>query len=142
MVYCPYMATECIFCKIVAGDLPAAVVYETDTELAFLDINPVNAGHTLVIPKKHHTDIHDTPEETLVSLIRTVKKVAHAVNKGVSANGINIHVNNARAAGQIVPHMHMHVIPRFENDGIAMWKQHPYPEGEMNAVQQKIRNAF
>lgn len=136
------MPTECIFCKIVAGELPAAVVYETDTELAFLDINPVNAGHTLVIPKEHHTVIYNTPDETLASLMHAVKKVTHAVKKGVGADGINLHVNNERAAGQDVPHVHVHIVPRFENDGIAMWKQHPYLEGEIDVVQQKIRSAF
>jgi histidine triad (HIT) family protein len=136
------MKTDCVFCQIRLGELPNATIYEDDDILAFLDINPVNAGHTLVIPKEHYNTIYDTPEETLLSLIRVVKKVSTAVKTGTEATGINVHLNNELDAGQVIPHIHFHVIPRFKNDGIKMWEQYPYPEGALETVQEKIRNAL
>ena len=113
---------DCIFCKIIAGEIPSTAVYEDDNVFAFLDITPVNPGHTLVVPKKHSTNVLDTDDETLASLFPAVKQVAHAVKKGMEAEGINIHINNGSAAGQVVPHLHLHIIPRYADDGLHLWK--------------------
>lgn len=133
------MDTSCIFCKIVAGEIRSHTVYEDEEILAFLDINPVQKGHTLVIPKEHYTNIHDTPEKVLHALMSATQKVAGAIKEGVGATGLNIHINNEHDAGQIIFHTHIHIIPRFKDDGLEMWKQHPYPEGVAEDVQEKIR---
>ena len=112
---------DCIFCKIVKGEIPSAKVYEDKNILAFLDITPVNFGHTLVIPKEHYKNIHDTPDDVLAKLFPVVKKIADAVKKGMAVEGINIGMNNGEAAGQVVSHFHIHVMPRSPNDGHKLW---------------------
>lgn len=135
--------TDCIFCKIVAGTLPSSKVYEDGEVLAFLDIAPVNIGHTLVIPKKHFVDIHDTPETTLCAMMHAAKKVAKAIKKMVGAEGINININNEPAAGQIIFHTHLHVIPRYTEDGFKLWHgRRGYNEGERDEIAQKITQAL
>ena len=134
------MSSDCIFCKIVAGDIPASKIYEDEDTLAFMDIGPVVKGHALVIPKQHHDPITGTPPETLQKLIVTVQKVAQAQIDGLGAKGINISQANGALAGQVVSHIHFHVIPRFENDGHQRnWipKQYDNPE-EMNQIAGKI----
>jgi histidine triad (HIT) family protein len=111
------MSDECVFCKIVRGDLPATKVYEDGAVLAFLDIGPVVKGHTLVIPKAHHNPITDTPPEVLHQLIGVVQRVARALFAGLRAEGVSVSQANGRPAGQVVPHIHFHVIPRFAADG-------------------------
>lgn len=110
---------DCIFCKIVNKEIPANVVYEDASTIAFLDINPINPGHTLVIPKKHFVDIKDTSDDVLSQLIKTTRKIADALSK--MADGVNIGQNNGKAAGQLVMHVHFHVIPRYDKDGLKHW---------------------
>ncbi len=119
--------TDCIFCKIVNKELPANIVYEDKETLAFLDRSPVNKGHTLVIPKKHTLNLLTVEDTELQKIMLTVKKVALALSQ--LWEGVNIGMNNNRAAGQIVDHLHVHVIPRFSNDGIKLWSGKKY-EGE------------
>ena len=119
---------DCLFCKIIKGDIPATKVYEDKQCLAFLDINPINKGHTLVIPKQHCKDIYDVPEETLKSVSIAAKKVSIAVKKAMGCDGVNIGMNNGASAGQVIFHMHFHVMPRFENDGHEHWKGTPYSD--------------
>lgn len=134
---------DCIFCKIVRGELPATKVYEDKDTLAFLDINPVNIGHVLVIPKGHHANIFEIPEKDLLDVVRTVKKVSHAVKKGLQADGINVTINNEPAAGQVVFHLHIHIIPRTVNDGFKHWSgRRNYQEGEKEIVTEKITKAL
>jgi histidine triad (HIT) family protein len=130
--------TECIFCKIINGEISAARIYEDEHTYAFLDINPTNPGHTLVVPKKHFRNIFDTPEDTLARIMSTAKKIAPAIKSGTEADAINLIMNNERAAGQLVYHTHLHVIPRFEDDGFRHWKGTPYKEGEIDKVAEKI----
>ncbi len=114
---------DCIFCKIVRGEVGVEKVYEDDHVIAFLDIMPANAGHCLVIPKKHYETLIETPDEELEKLILATKKLAKAVARAVKAHGYNILQNNYEAAGQQVRHLHFHVIPRFNRDGINLhWK--------------------
>jgi histidine triad (HIT) family protein len=105
------MSETCTFCKIVRNEAPASPVYEDDKVIAFLSIRPINIGHTLVVPKKHYKNIYEMPEEEVAHLYKIVKKVAYAVKNAVSAEGIRIVQNNGEAAGQVIFHLHVHVIP-------------------------------
>ena len=109
--------SDCIFCKIVAGEIPCCKVFEDEQTLVFMDIGPVIKGHMLVIPKNHYDPILDTPDEVLQHLITVVKKMAAAQKKALKADGCNIIQNNGKVSGQAVPHLHFHIIPRFANDG-------------------------
>ena len=130
---------DCIFCKIVSGIIPSYKVYEDEDTLAFLDIAPVNYGHTLVIPKKHYKNFEEIPEEELCKLMKTVKKVGLAVKEQLCALGYNACVNNDPIAGQIIPHIHFHIIPRAEGDGIKLWPQGKYGDGEIDEVLDQLQ---
>ena len=132
----------CIFCEVIEGKRPAMNVYEDDDVLAFLDIMPVNKGHTLVVPKKHFINLYDLPEDELAKVMTAVKKIALAVKKGVQADGINIGMNNGLAAGQMIFHAHLHVIPRFKDDGLRHWPQKTYTGTEIQEYKDKIHHAF
>jgi histidine triad (HIT) family protein len=129
----------CIFCKIINGEIPSYKVYEDGQVLAFLDINPVNPGHTLVVPKKHVANIEETDEETLCQVMKIVKKVGQSLKKNLGAEGYNVLENNDPVAGQVVPHLHFHVTPRLENDGLDLWPQKQYKENEAEEVLNKIK---
>jgi len=132
---------DCIFCKIIKGEIPCAKIYEDKEFLAFLSIGPINKGHTLVVPKKHSENLFDFPEET--NLIEFLKKVAKAVVNGTGADGFNLSLNNGKAAGQLVLHTHFHIIPRFNNDGLKSWPEEGYAnKEEMEDYRKKISNAL
>lgn len=133
---------SCIFCKIVAGEIPSYKVYEDEDVYAFLDIAPVNYGHTLVVTKKHFANMEEIPEEELCQLIKAVKKVGKAIKEGLSAAGYNIGENNDPVAGQVVPHIHFHVMPRRADDGLRLWPQGKYGNGEAEKVAKKIKSAL
>jgi len=134
---------DCIFCKIVAGDIPAEKVYEDGNVVAFLDMHPVNIGHTLVLPKAHYTNIYDTPDDEMARMAVIIKKLSIAIKKAISADGINIEMNNEPVAGQLVFHTHIHIVPRVEGDGFIHWHgPRPYHEGEMKEVGAKIHAAL
>lgn len=136
------MNNDCIFCKIVKNELPAEIVYEDDKVIAFLDIKPVNPGHTLVIPKKHFENIHDTPDEMVGKLAIAAKKIAGAIQTNLGAGGVNIGMNNGAAAGQLVFHAHIHVMPRYGKDSFKLWSGKEYKSGEREAVAAKIRSSL
>lgn len=130
---------DCIFCRIAKKEIPASVVYEDADSLAFLDINPLNLGHVLVIPKKHYETIGEIPEKEIGELAKTIRKVAIAVQKATGAPGLNITQNNGKAAEQLVPHAHFHIIPRLEGDGVVM--THPrrtYSKEQMEETRKRI----
>ncbi|MBI5731782.1 MAG: HIT family protein [Candidatus Magasanikbacteria bacterium] len=131
--------SECVFCKIISNEIPSVKVYETGRVLAFLDINPVNPGHVLVVPKEHYTNMLETPEEVLKELIAAAKKIAPAVLKGTGASAFNLTVNNGPEAGQVVAHTHFHIIPRFNGDGYRLWGGRAYAASEMEEAGKKIR---
>ena|SRR3989344_1525911 len=133
---------DCIFCKIIRGELPSSKIYEDEDVLAFLDIKPVNPGHTLVVPKKHFESIYDTPDDLVAKMSVVAKKIAGAVQKNLGAEGVNIGMNNGRAAGQIVFHAHIHVMPRYAKDSFKLWTGRDYGKGEREIVTEKIRNGF
>lgn len=131
---------DCVFCKIVAGEIPCYKVYEDDDFLAFLDMYPVNNGHTLVIPKKHYDNIFELPENVASKYFVVVKKIAEIVKKIMNADGINIGMNNLPAAGQVVFHSHIHVIPRFKNDGLNHWGNKEVDPLEMQRIANEMNN--
>ena len=111
------MTEDCLFCKIISGEIPSYRVYEDEAVYAFLDIYPASEGHTLVAPKKHFDSFTDLGAEDVAALFEAARKVTLALEKAFSANGMNIGVNNGEVAGQEVPHVHVHVIPRKKGDG-------------------------
>ena len=125
-----------IFEKIIAGEIPCHKVYENEFVFAFLDASPHNPGHTLVVPKKPFKDIFEIPKSELSELIQAVQFLGSKIKTAVGANGIKISMNNGKAAGQIVFHAHIHIIPKFEKDN---WpKNYQYEDGEALEVQSKI----
>jgi len=134
--------TNCLFCKIIAGEIPAEKVYEDADTLAFLDIRPVNPGHTLVIPKEHYENVFDAPEAVWTKVAQSVKKVAHAIQEGLPVGDLNIAMNNGAHAGQVVFHAHVHIMPRHEGDGFELWHGTAYQDGQAKVVAEKIRKAL
>jgi histidine triad (HIT) family protein len=117
--------SSCIFCKIVAGEIPCHKVYEDKNYLAFLDIHPISRGHTLVIPKNHSPDLlHATPNERK-GLLEIVTKIAPAILRATSASAFNLGINTGKESGQIVFHTHVHIIPRSTRDGLKSWENLP-----------------
>ncbi|HQT45295.1 MAG TPA: HIT family protein [Candidatus Micrarchaeota archaeon] len=112
------MDTGCIFCKIVAGKMPSSKIYEDNHTVAVLDIFPACPGHTLVIPKDHHADFFDTPAATLAHVAHASKKVAHRLREALGVDSVNIINNSGANAGQVVFHLHFHVVPRSAGDGL------------------------
>ena len=136
------MGCDCVFCRIVAGELPAEKVYEDGDVVAFMDINPVAKGHTLVVPKAHSDPITDTPDDVLAKVIAVVRKVARAQFQALRAEGVSVSQANGRAAGQEVPHIHFHVIPRFEAAGRS-WAPGKYDNpGQMREYATQLRGAL
>jgi len=117
---------NCIFCKIAAGDVPSARIAESPLAVAFLDVGPIATGHALIVPREHYRTIDDAPPEQVAAVFAMAARVASALKRALGAEGVNVLQNNGRCAGQVVPHMHVHVIPRREGDGIN-W---PWPAAE------------
>ena len=114
---------KCIFCLIAKGEIPCAKVYEDDCVLAFLDLSPVHPGHTLVIPKTHYKDMLEVSCDIAPAVFAALKKVGAAVMKATGASGFNVMQNNGLSAGQTMFHIHWHIIPRFDGDGLGVWEQ-------------------
>lgn len=136
------METDCIFCKIVAGEIPSTKIYEDTDTLAFLDIRPVNPGHTLVIPKAHYRNVLDVPEDVWEKVAKTARVVAKAVRTGTGAEGVNVSSSHEPSAGQEVFHLHLHIIPRFSSDGLTHWPRGAYADGESKKVTESIKNSL
>jgi len=117
-----YTDKDCLFCKFIRKEIETVTVYENEHVLAFLDINPAGTleGHTLVIPKKHFSDIFEVDEAELCEIIKAVRKIAKVIKKVSGAEGINIIQNNGKTAGQAINHIHFHIIPRITGDGIRL----------------------
>ncbi|MEK7648528.1 MAG: HIT family protein [Patescibacteria group bacterium] len=130
---------DCIFCKISSHEIPSTPVYEDDLLIAFLDIHPVNKGHTLVVPKNHSADFLTTDTDMLSRLMEPLKLISSAVMKGVGADACNISTNNGAAAGQVIFHLHWHIVPRFSDDGLKLWKGNAYQDGEMEEIAKNIQ---
>jgi len=132
--------TDCIFCKIVEGRIPVTKVYEDDVVLAFLDIGPLSDGHTLLIPKQHCTKVDECSAELLGETASRLGKITKAVVKATKADGYNVLCNNGRAAGQLVEHLHFHIIPRKSGDGVFdRWPAYKYPQGRIEKIADEIK---
>ena len=107
---------NCIFCKIVKRQIPSKIIFENELYLAFLDIFPISKGHTIVIPKKHYNNIEDIPEPDLAGVFYVVKKISTLIHQNLKVDGYNILQNNYEAAGQVISHFHVHIIPRNKDD--------------------------
>jgi len=136
--------SECIFCQIIRKEATANIVYEDQQVMAFLSNRPVNVGHTLLVSKKHYENIYDIPEDEAAYLFKIVKRMAHAVKDAVNAEGIRIVQNNGAAAGQVVFHLHVHVIPlkshnKFSHDGAYRDLTQPRDSEALEQDSEKIR---
>ncbi|MEN9934600.1 MAG: hypothetical protein RLZZ387_1179 [Chloroflexota bacterium] len=132
-----------IFSRIVAGEIPAIKLYEDDHTLAFMDISPASRGHALVICKQEHADLFAIPPELLAATAQSVQKVAQAVRATLRPDGVNIVQNNGGAAGQTVFHYHVHIIPRWEGDGVLQpWAHYQSSPDELRALAEQIRAAL
>ncbi|MBN2141940.1 HIT family protein [Candidatus Woesearchaeota archaeon] len=134
------MSQDCIFCKIVKGEIPSQKIYENKDFFAFLDIKPINKGHALIVPKVHCENILDFPKAEETDFIETIKVVAKALVKATGADGFNVGMNNGEAAGQVVLHAHMHIIPRFKGDGLHTWPHKEFSKEEMDELHRKVLN--
>ena len=138
------MSDTCIFCKIVRGEIPSTRLYEDAQVLAFMDIGPIVKGHVLVIPKQHFDPLTATPPDLLGKVMTVVQKVVKAQMNGLKADGVNVHQSNGAVAGQVVPHVHFHVIPRFATDGHKWnWAAKKYESmDEMKELAEAIRKGI
>ena len=133
------MGADCIFCKIAAGEIPSARVIEDDSIIAFMDIGPIRPGHTLLIPKKHYDRVTDMPAAEAGRLLSVLPGLCSAVVRAAEADGVNVFQANGACAGQVVPHVHFHIIPRHEGDGADFtWRAGSYDEGEIETWRAKI----
>jgi histidine triad (HIT) family protein len=118
---------NCAFCRIVRGELPSVKLFEDDRILAFLDVAPINPGHSLIIPKEHHASLTTVPDALLEGMMRLVPRLGQAVVRVVDGDGFNLHLANGQCAGQVILHTHLHVIPRLGTDGFSWgWRSRPY----------------
>ena len=134
---------DCIFCKIVAGEVPSAKVYEDENVIAILDINPVSEGHTLIISKDHVADVFEMEAKTFNLFAGVVPRIARAIKDSMQAHGMNVLLNNRRCSGQLIPHIHFHLIPRKDSDGLGLqWPAGKYEEDRMDEVLRKIKECL
>lgn len=134
---------ETVFSKIIAREIPADIIYEDDHVLAFLDITPVQPGHTLVVPKTESLNLLHISDESWGKVMETVRMLAPAIMKATGASGINLMMNNNEAAGQVVMHTHVHLIPRFTDDGLKLWHGAPYESPEAaKRMAEKIKGSL
>jgi histidine triad (HIT) family protein len=134
---------DCIFCKIVAGQVPCVKVHEDDSCLAFLDIGPLAEGHVLLIPRDHYPTVDQMPAESAGTMLRNLPALVRAVKQATDAAGLNVLQNNGKAAHQEVGHVHFHLIPRNPGDAFQFnWPAGSYPEGKAEALAQAIRAAL
>lgn len=131
--------SDCIFCKIAAGDIPSSTIYEDKNFRVILDLSPATRGHALILPKAHFQNIYDIDEKTAANLFVLAKKIAAAMKSALHCDGLNIVQNNGTVAGQSVFHFHMHLIPRYENDGQnILWQPGSSDSTELAAIASAI----
>jgi histidine triad (HIT) family protein len=133
----------CIFCKIVAGQIPCFKLLETANTIAFMDINPVNPGHALAVAKGHWPTVDVIPPEVLAEVAQTTQKVAKAAFKVLKPHGVNLLQANGEGAGQSVPHLHIHIMPRVKGDDVNLnWQPKPGDMAAIKAVYEKLKAAL
>jgi len=129
---------NCIFCKIIKGELPSNKIYEDDEFIAFQSLNQTAKGHSLLVPKEHSTDLLDMNSELGCKMTAVAQKIAKATMDGLGATGLNMSFNVRPAAGQVIFHTHMHIIPRYDNDGLKMWPEENVSEEDRILFASKI----
>jgi histidine triad (HIT) family protein len=133
---------NCLFCDVVEGKIPAHFVYQDETHIAIMDKYPIQRGHVLVIPKKHHERIIDMPTESVAELFSRVPNIAKGVLLATGADGFNIGNNNGKAANQIIPHVHVHIIPRYQKPGNPWKSRMIASEKELEELSRDIKNSI
>lgn len=137
------MKDDCIFCEIAKGRIPSATIYEDNHFRVFLDVNPASKGHCLIIPKEHFDNIYDLDAEIAGKLFSLATCIARAMKDALKCDGMNIVQNNGEIAGQTVGHFHLHLIPRYEGDDVAIgWEPHESNETELEEIRKAIRAAI
>ena len=132
---------DCIFCKIINREIPAVKVLDEELVLSFMDINPASRGHLLVIPKMHAESIFEISESDLAAVTAAARRCARAVKEALKAEGVTVLQLNGRASGQVVPHLHVHIMPRWENDGLSVssWEMKPGDMAEIKDIARKVK---
>ncbi|MCK4627511.1 MAG: HIT family protein [Sedimentisphaerales bacterium] len=134
------MVEDCIFCKIIGGVVPCTKIFENEDVLAFLDISPWSEGHSLLIPKQHFSRLEDCSGPSLAAVAEQLPNVVKAITRAVGAEGCNVLNNNGRCAGQLVDHVHFHIIPRRQGDGVIRHApQGQYSQGRIEQIADQIR---
>ena len=134
---------NCIFCKIIAGEIPSRTIYEDDDFKVILDANPASKGHALILPKEHCANIYEISEELLAKTTKLAKRLAGHMTAVLDCDGFNLLQNNGEVAGQTVFHFHMHLIPRYENDGIQIaYKPLDLTDVQIETMRQKISSGI
>ena len=131
---------DCIFCRIISGEIPSTTIYENSKFKVIMDIAPANKGHVLILPKEHYDNIYDIDTATAGELFELAVMTARALKSVLDCDGMNILQNNGTVAGQTVFHFHMHIIPRYEGDTVNIgWKELSYEDGAMEQLREAIR---
>ena len=136
------MLTDCLFCKIIHGDIPAEKIYEDEFTIVILDIKPTNSGHALVIPKRHAADLLDGNNEDAQRILMTVRKMSPTILSTVGATACNVITNIGPDAGQVIFHTHVHIVPRFPDDGFKHWPGKEVTKEELAELAEKIRSSI
>ena len=135
-----YTKPDCIFCKIIRGEIPCPKIYEDKSFISFLDISPANKGHALVLPKKHYTTALDMPENEFKEMAKIGQKITSAIMLAIKPGGINMLINNGKPAGQEVDHVHLHIMPRYSSDDFKIrWTHKEYAENELEKYAKNIK---
>lgn len=130
---------NCVFCKIINNEIPSAKIYEDELVFAFLDLGPINFGHALVIPKEHHESSSTIPENVAGRMFKVASRIGVALKRKLDYDAFNLHLADGTAAGQVVMHAHLHVVPRGVEDGFRWnWRQLKYPENKMQEIAAEI----
>lgn len=132
---------DCIFCKIAAGEIPSKTIYEDEQFRVILDISPAAKGHALILPKEHYANLYEIPEEVAADAMKLAKRLVKKMTDVLQCDGFNLVQNNGEIAGQTVFHFHMHLIPRYKNDGNEdriCWNHLELSESELEEVYQKL----
>lgn len=132
---------NCIFCRILAGEIPSRVLYEDEDFKVIMDVGPATRGHALILPKEHYANLYELPEELAAKAMKLAKKMTAAMTDVLHCDGFNLVQNNGMVAGQTVFHFHLHLIPRYEQDdnaGMISWKQNSFSDEEMQKLQELI----
>ena len=131
--------TNCIFCKIANGEIPSKTLYEDDKFRVILDLGPASKGHALILPKEHYADLYELPEETAGEVMKLAKEMAAQMTQRLGCEGFNLVQNNGELAGQTVFHFHMHLIPRYRDDGQKIgWKPQEATQEELETIRAQI----